>query len=174
MSLLRAMAQEMSLAVESQFLRSRELTMLFRLQQANRLSKLQNELAAVLGHTVEALGADGCVLFLTETESIDLQGRVEQGKLLGEDLELVRGLAASTQRSDSPLIIGDLEQAENPSVPANSEMEGKLGTIGSVCVSEDGLDDLAEPWQLTSDKKMPTNQSAINNRRITGSLLPSN
>jgi len=43
-SLLDALAQEMSLALESQHLRGRELAMLSRLQQASRLSNLRRDL----------------------------------------------------------------------------------------------------------------------------------
>lgn len=115
-TLLDTMAQEISIVLESQALHSRELTMLLRLQQVHRLSNLQSELAAVLGHTVEALGVDGGVLLLTDANSVDLREPIEEGVPLGKDLELVRGLAVSAQRSESPLIIHNIEQAEGHGV----------------------------------------------------------
>lgn len=65
-SLLDALAQEMSLALESQHLRGRELAMLSRLQQASRLSNLRRGLHDVLADTVTALEAEGAVLFVVD------------------------------------------------------------------------------------------------------------
>lgn len=115
-SLLEAMAQEMSLALESQVLRSRELAMLFRLQQAHRLSNLQSELTAVLSHTIDALGAEGGVLLLAEADHAELRIVAEQGASLGNELRLVEGLATGAEESMSPLIIRDLERVANPDV----------------------------------------------------------
>jgi two-component system nitrate/nitrite sensor histidine kinase NarX len=115
-SLLKAMAQEMSLALESQILRAREMVMLFRLKQANRLSNLQSELKAVLSHTIAAVEAEGGLLLVAEVEHADLRPVIEQGASLGKDLKLVEGLAAGVQKSRSPIIVRDLEQLESHDV----------------------------------------------------------
>jgi signal transduction histidine kinase len=103
----------MSLALESQYLRSRELTTLYRLQQVRQLSNLHSDLAEALAHTVEALDADGGVLFLADAETAELRVRTETGQPLGSTLALVQGLANGAQQTESPLMIGDLKQAES-------------------------------------------------------------
>lgn len=105
--LLDTMADEMSLALESHRLRSRELSMLYRLQRARRLSNLKSELSEVLTHTVEALEIDGGVLFQTNAESGELYPYIEVGHSLGTDLDLVRGLTSGARQT---LTIGDLKQ----------------------------------------------------------------
>ncbi len=110
-SLLDALAQEMTLALESQQLRDRELAMLSRLQQASRLSNLRQDLQDVLGGTMEALEADGIVLFIRDTATAVLQPQLEAGRPLADALPLVKGMADGMEQADAPLIIHDLEQA---------------------------------------------------------------
>lgn len=124
--LLEAMAQEMSLALESQRLRSRELDTLFHLQQARRLSNLHDDLAGVVGHTVEALEADGGILFLADAGAVELQMQVEAGQPLAGSLELVRGLAGGVQHAGTPLLIGDLEQEGSGRPPLRSLLMAPL------------------------------------------------
>lgn len=114
-SLLRALSQEMSLALESQHLRARELDMLSHLQQAHRRSNLHGELTDVLRHTVEALEAAGGLL-VTDTETAALQTQIEAGQPLGSALALVKGMANGARQNESPLIVRDLEQAEHTDV----------------------------------------------------------
>ncbi len=111
-ALLQAIAQDISLALESHHLRSRELEMLSHLQQATHLNTLRNNLADVLSHTVTALEVNGGVLFAVDMETAVLQTEAEAGEPLGEALPLVQGLAGGAQQVDAPLIIRDLEQAE--------------------------------------------------------------
>lgn len=115
-SLLQAMAQEMSLALESNHLRSRELEMLSRLQGANRLDALHESLADVLTHTVEALGVDGGVLFVVNNSTSAWELKLEVGQPLGTLLTVVRGLAVGAGDHERPLVIRDLEQAEEDSI----------------------------------------------------------
>jgi nitrate/nitrite-specific signal transduction histidine kinase len=109
--LLEMMANEITLALESHSLRSRELAMLNRLQQARRLSNLHNELAEALAGTVEALEVTGGVLFLVDRTTSELQLQAEVGQPLCDALSLVKGLAGGAGQAETPLIIGDLVQS---------------------------------------------------------------
>ena len=76
--LLDMMANEMAMALESHTLRSREMTMLSRLQKARRMSNLYDELAAALSDTVKALEVAGGVLFLAEKSTWVIAGISER------------------------------------------------------------------------------------------------
>lgn len=112
-TLLTTMAREMSLALESHQLRSREMAALYRLQQARRFNNLQAELAEVLSHLVEALEIDGGSLFLAEAKTGALDLVTQEGQLLEVNMSLLKGLAASAQQTDTPLVIGDFNQASS-------------------------------------------------------------
>lgn len=135
-SLLQTIAQDMSLALESHRLRSRELEMLSHLKQATHLNTLRSSLADVLTHTVAALEVNGGVLFVTEMETAELYTQVEAGESLGAALSLVQGLASGAQQVDAPFIIRDLEQAESDGVrslliaPVRTESQ----TLGSLAL----------------------------------------
>lgn len=133
-SLLLAMAQEMSLALESQHLQAREMAMLSHLQQAHRLSNLNNDLTEMLAHTVEALEGDGGVLFLTAVETGELHIQAQAGRPLGPALEWVQGLASSAGQGESPFIIRDLDQQENSSIRSLLAMPLRTNgrTLGSL------------------------------------------
>lgn len=111
-SLLQAMAQEMSMALESQDLRRRELDVLSRLQTASRLSELQAELTDMLTHTVAALGVDGGILFVANVETAVWEPIAEAGCSLGSELPLVQGLANGAAKNNGPLTIPDLDPGE--------------------------------------------------------------
>jgi len=104
------MSNEMTMALESHALRSREMAMLNRLQKARRLSDLHDELADALTGIVEALEVSGGVLFLVDETSSELQVQAEAGQQLGNSLDLVKGLAGGAGQAETPLVIGDLEQ----------------------------------------------------------------
>jgi DNA-binding NarL/FixJ family response regulator/nitrate/nitrite-specific signal transduction histidine kinase len=108
--LLMAMADEVSLALESQYLRSRELATLYHLQQARRLSNLEEELEEVLTHTVQALEVDGGALFVADVETAELDLLIEIGHPLNSTLHLVKSLVNGLQQTESTLIIRDLKQ----------------------------------------------------------------
>lgn len=133
-SLLRAMAQEMSLALESHDLRARELEVLSRLQTASRLSELHAELADMLTHTVAALGIDGGILFVANVETAVWEPLTEAGRPLGRALPLVQGLAAGAASSDGPVVIRDLDQGEDSGIrslliaPLRTEAQ-RLGSL---------------------------------------------
>lgn len=112
-TLLTTMATEMSLTLESHYLRSRELAALHRLQQARRFNNLQAELAEGLAHIVEALEVDGGCLFLAEVKTGELDLLAQEGQLLDANLSLIKGLAGSAQQTDTPLVIGDFSQESN-------------------------------------------------------------
>jgi nitrate/nitrite-specific signal transduction histidine kinase len=108
--LLEMMSNEMTMALESHALRSREMTMLNRLQKARRLSNLHDELAAALTDTVKALEVTGGLLLLIDETTFELQVLAEAGQQLGDSLELVKGLAGGANQAETPFVIGDLEQ----------------------------------------------------------------
>lgn len=112
-TLLTTMATEMSLALESHQLRSREMAALYHLQQARRFNNLQVELAEVLSHLVEALEIDGGSLFLAEAKTGALDLVTQEGQLLEVNMSLLKGLATSAQQTDTPLVIGDFNQASS-------------------------------------------------------------
>jgi signal transduction histidine kinase len=113
-TLLATMANEISSALESQYVRSRELATLYQLQQARRLTDLRDKLAKVLTHTVEALEVDGGLLFLVNSETAEPDTLVEVGRPLDSTLGLAQGLVSGVQQSESPLVISDLEQDGTP------------------------------------------------------------
>lgn len=108
--LLDMMASEISLAMESQSLHTREMIVLNRLQNSRQLSDMHDEVAGVLVTTVNALQATGGVLFFTDGTSSELLLQAEAGRSLGDSLDLVKGLASGTGQAEMPLIISDLEQ----------------------------------------------------------------
>jgi two-component system nitrate/nitrite sensor histidine kinase NarX len=114
--LLQMMASEMTLALESQSMRTREMIILKRMQQSRRLSSLHDELMGALSATVEALEASGGLLLLTEENSPDLKLQVETGQSLGEALDLVKVLARGAYHAEHALIINDLAQQGSAAV----------------------------------------------------------
>ena len=132
-ALLEAIAQEMALALESDNLRRRELDVLMRLQPASRFADLNDELSDVLAHTVAALAADGGVLWVVAGETAELKEQVQCGQILPTE-SLVKGLAAGAMRTDSPLVIHDLERGAVATVrslliaPLHTEREA-LGSL---------------------------------------------
>ncbi len=108
--LLHALAQEMSLALESMYLRSRELDTLYHLQRVREPENLHNELNGVLEHVVAALEMAGGVLFLAESGERRLKFLTQAGQPLGDALGLVRGLANSAFETSTPIVISDLAQ----------------------------------------------------------------
>jgi two-component system nitrate/nitrite sensor histidine kinase NarX len=108
--LLQMMAGEMTLALESQSLRTHEMVILKRMQQSRRLSNLHDELLGALSATIEALEASGGLLLLTKENSSDLELQVETGQSLRESLDLVKELARGAYHAEHALIINDLAQ----------------------------------------------------------------
>jgi signal transduction histidine kinase len=109
-ALLGAMANEISWALESQHLRSRELAALYHLQQARRLANLDDTLAEVVEHITEALEVDGGALFLVNSETAEPDLLVAAGRPLASAFSLAQGLVSGVQQAESPLVISDLEQ----------------------------------------------------------------
>lgn len=111
--MLKAMAGEVSLALESHRLRSRELEAIYRLQQVSRLSDLHSELGGILSGTVEALEVDGGALLLRDAAGEELRVVAQSGRKLGESMRAVLALIGSVE---SPMLIGDLalKRADGP------------------------------------------------------------
>jgi two-component system nitrate/nitrite sensor histidine kinase NarX len=115
-SLLEALAHEISLALESQQLRSRELAMLTHIQRARRVSNLHNELAQTLRHMIEALGIHGGVLFLSEMETDELQLEVEVGEPLDTTMGLIKGVAHDAWLTEKPIVIREFVQVADTNI----------------------------------------------------------
>lgn len=107
--MLRAMAAEMSLALESFELRSREFEMLYRLQQARRNNSMHEALANVTSQTVDALKIDGGAMFLSEGNEIDPHCVARVGEINAEQFKLIQGMTRRVSQSVDPLRIADID-----------------------------------------------------------------
>jgi len=108
--LLEMMVNEITLAMESHALRAREMAMLNRLQEARRMSNLNDGLAGTLTGTVEAMRVAGGALFLVNESTSELHLQTEAGRLLGDSLYLIKGLAEGAGQAETPFVISDLAQ----------------------------------------------------------------
>lgn len=132
-SLLKAMAHEVSLALESHRLRTHELAMLVHLQQTNWWSDLEDDLSSVLTRTVEVVEADGGA-FLVEAPRPGARAvQVTVGVGLGDRAEMVHSLAQSSRATGQVLDIGSLEKEGSPvrsllAVPLRTDGE-PLGSL---------------------------------------------
>lgn len=126
--LLKSMANEISLALESVRLRSRDLTTLYRLQHARQTKNLHIELTEMLTHVVEALQVDGGVLFLPDENNADLKLLAEAGQSLGSALGLVQGVANGAYQTHTPFVISDLAQEEGENIDLRSLLVAPLRT----------------------------------------------
>jgi two-component system nitrate/nitrite sensor histidine kinase NarX len=109
-TLLGVMSNEIALALESQHLRSRELSMLLHLQQVRRQNTLRGELSEILYHTVTALEISGGALFVTDSAASEVQLLAQVGQPQQVTWELVEGMVSGAQGAQAPLIINDLQQ----------------------------------------------------------------
>lgn len=113
-SLLRAMAHEISLALESQRLRTHELAMLVHLQQTNWWSDLEADLSSVLTRTVEVLEADGGAFWVEAPQPGARAVETTVGTSLGERASMVYSLAQSSRETGQVLDIRALEEEGSP------------------------------------------------------------
>ncbi|MDK1029490.1 MAG: GAF domain-containing sensor histidine kinase [Anaerolineae bacterium] len=111
--LLKTMANEMSLALESMRLRSRELSTLYYVQHKRSADDIQDELAQVLEHVIKAFEVSGGMIFLLDDNSNDLILTSEIGNLLPTDLGVINKMANSTLELFDPMIINDLDLANS-------------------------------------------------------------
>lgn len=109
-SLLRAMAREITLALESQALRTRELVMLSRMQQKHWWRDVQAHLTGVLQHTVEALGVDGGAFLVDPMRPAERSLSVTAGEAVDDKLGLLKGIAEGSRAGDAPLVLQDVQQ----------------------------------------------------------------
>lgn len=133
-ALLDSMANGMSLALESQLLRSREISALHRLQHVHQLQGLDEQLREILNHTLGALDLDGAAFFLQRSDEhrLEQSAWVAQGEHPGE--EFLRGFASSVEKMTSPWVAGELdvepEGAVSSLVVAPLRKEGRwLGSL---------------------------------------------
>jgi two-component system nitrate/nitrite sensor histidine kinase NarX len=109
-TLLGVMSNEISLALESQHLRSRELSMLLHLQRVRRQNTLRGELSELLYHTVTALEIAGGALFVADSAASEVESLAQVGQPQQATWELVEGVVSGAQEAQAPLIINDLQQ----------------------------------------------------------------
>lgn len=109
--LLEKLANEMSLAIESMRLRSRELSTLYYVQQTRKADDLQEEMEEVISHVVNALEISGGILYLFDENRIKLLPTTQVGDLLPTDLSVIRNLANSSLDLFDPIVINDLHHS---------------------------------------------------------------
>ena len=108
--LLTTMGIEMSLALESMHLRSKEIDAMYRLQQSSRLVDFQDDMGDALFQIVDALEVDGALLFIKEVETENFRVVTEAGLPLNVGENLVKALAKSALESKIPFLINSLDQ----------------------------------------------------------------
>jgi len=109
--LLETLANEMSLAIESMRLRSRELSTLYYVQRTRKANDIQDEMEEVISHVVSALEIVGGILYLYDEQRNELISTTQVGDLLPTDLSLVKNLANSSLDIFDPVIINDLHHS---------------------------------------------------------------
>jgi len=109
--LLETLANEMSLAIESLRLRSRELATLYYVQQTRKADDLQEEMEGVVSHLVSALEVSGGLLYLLDENRNELVQVTQVGNLAATDLSVVRNLANGSLDLFDPMIINDLHSS---------------------------------------------------------------
>lgn len=108
-SLLQAMAREITLALESNALRTQELLMLSRMQQTHWWRDVQAQLTGVLQHTIEALEADGGAFSLDPLPPGERTLDVTVGEIAAANLGLLKRFADSSREESGPLLLQDVQ-----------------------------------------------------------------
>jgi two-component system nitrate/nitrite sensor histidine kinase NarX len=139
-TLLEAMASEISLAVESLALRTRELDAIYRLQNLRSLTDLHTDLSTILGATVDALEVTGGVLFLLGDQAGNLKIVAQEGKVDGNISPALWGMARGGVEAERPIVISDF-QAEGAGISPRSlilaPLEGGEGSSGVLLLWSD-------------------------------------
>ena len=132
-ALLKAMANAMSLALESQLLRSKEISALHRLQHVHQLKGLDEQLREILTSTLTALELDGGAVYLSQGNE-NLERPAFVGSKDAPTDEFLRGFAISVRRMERPWVAGEIDVEEEEAVgslvaaPLNKE-EQWLGSL---------------------------------------------
>lgn len=108
--LLDALGHELSLALESIELRSRELTMLNRLQHARKSEDLHTQLSQILSETHAMIQVDGAAIFLKEENNDALTLVALHGDLSDTQQQLLETMNQGVCRTNTLLNISDLDQ----------------------------------------------------------------
>jgi two-component system nitrate/nitrite sensor histidine kinase NarX len=125
-TLLDAMGAEISLAVESLALRSRELDAIYRLQNLRSLTDLHTDLATILAATVDTLEVTGGAVYLPGDYDGNLKLVAQEGMERDFDFPALWGLARGGAEAEHPLVIGDF-QAEEAGAAMRSMVITPLG-----------------------------------------------
>ncbi|MFP3854786.1 MAG: GAF domain-containing protein [Anaerolineales bacterium] len=106
--LLQAMAGSMSLALESQLLRAKEMETLYHFREVHHLEGLERQLSEVVASTVRALELEGGAACLVESD-----GSLRSGALVTEqdapNQDFLSGMATTVRQSSSPMLAADLD-----------------------------------------------------------------
>lgn len=119
--LLDVMADGMSLALESQMLRSRELDALTRVQQVGKLEGLASQLRALLANLGEAVGATGGAFYMTDGEESGPSLATRTGDEAPFSHDELLGMALAVRESLQPMMAHQLR-------PTSAE-EGNTGYV---------------------------------------------
>lgn len=114
-ALLEAMTNAMSLALESQLLRSKEISALHRLQHVHQLEGLEEQLREILTSTVAALELDGGVVYLSQEDALLDRPALVAPKGAPTD-EFLRGFAISVRGMEGPWVAGAIDMQEEEAV----------------------------------------------------------
>jgi two-component system nitrate/nitrite sensor histidine kinase NarX len=128
-TLLDAMGAEISLAVESLALRSRELDAIYRLQNLRSMTDLHTDLATILAATVDTLEVTGGAVYLPGDYDGNLKLVAQEGIERDFDFPALWGLARGGAEAEQPLVIGDF-QAEGAGIALRSMVITPLGEGG--------------------------------------------
>lgn len=122
-NLLKSVATEMSLALESHRLRGRELETLHRLEHTRRRENLRETLDSLLVDLNDAFGSNGGAIYLYSVKTEELELVAETGQHQKSEMALIRSLAGGALQSNTPLIVSEPgshspDRSETPSLLA--------------------------------------------------------
>jgi two-component system nitrate/nitrite sensor histidine kinase NarX len=116
--LLRVMAASMSLVLESQLLRTKELNALHRLHDVRREQDLEGQFHLILKRTIDALELDGGALYSVQRGSLQKTAYVQDPPGLPD--EFLNSMASAAEHSDSAFLAGDLKISVRDQLAARS------------------------------------------------------
>jgi two-component system nitrate/nitrite sensor histidine kinase NarX len=105
--LLESLAVEMSLALEIQSLRARELETLYRLENIRWKENLRDSLGSLLVNLLDAFEANGGEIFLFSERTGDLESIAAAGRASNLTPPLIAGLTNSALEAGKPLVVND-------------------------------------------------------------------
>lgn len=124
LDLLTVVAQDISMVIESQMLRTRELAAISQIQKAPRHRGLRTELSEMLQSIAEVMQVDGGLVVLGEGDPSSMKTTAATGAPTEDTLRLIRGIARGVSLEDKPLVINKL----SPTGQGTSEVSSLMVT----------------------------------------------